>query len=188
MPPVHANVDPQLHELFAQAHAARAQSRLLAAQLQETQRKANENWQHIRTAWDQTERIRAQRLAALTDPELLRRSAFARLQAQLATMPVIEQAKGIIMAKYGWPADRAFDALRRTSQRENIKVRELATSIVARTAEDPRPAPRQSRTTSTATRAPSEPRRTGTVSTAERAGEPRRTDSRGSRSRGRASA
>jgi hypothetical protein len=172
MLPAHATVDAELHDLFAQAHAARTQSRLLAAQLLETQRKANENWQHIRTAWDRTEQIRAQRLAALTDPDRLRRSAFARLQAQLASMPVIEQAKGIIMAKYGWPEDQAFDALRRASQRENIKVRELATSIVARTAEGPRPAQRP-HTTSTAARA---------------AGEPRRTAAGGSRSRGRASA
>jgi len=49
-------------------------------------------------------------------------------------MPVIEQAKGIIMARYGWPEDQAFDALRRASQRENIKVRDLAASIVAQAA------------------------------------------------------
>jgi hypothetical protein len=49
-------------------------------------------------------------------------------------MPVIERAKGIIMAQYGWPEDQAFDALRRASQRENIKVRDLAAEIVAKTA------------------------------------------------------
>jgi ANTAR domain-containing protein len=48
----------------------------------------------------------------------LRYSAYARLQARLASMPVIEQAKGIIMAHCGWPEDQAFDALRRASQRE----------------------------------------------------------------------
>jgi len=47
---------------------------------------------------------------------------------------VIEQAKGIVMAKYGWSDDQAFDALRRASQRENIKVRDLADSIVAQAA------------------------------------------------------
>jgi AmiR/NasT family two-component response regulator len=31
-------------------------------------------------------------------------------------MPVIEQAKGIIMAQCGLPEDQAFDALRRASQ------------------------------------------------------------------------
>jgi hypothetical protein len=49
-------------------------------------------------------------------------------------MPVIERAKGIIMAQCGWPEDQAFDALRRASQRENIKVRDLAAEIVAKTA------------------------------------------------------
>jgi hypothetical protein len=47
---------------------------------------------------------------------------------------VIEQAKGIIMAQCGWPEDQAFDALRRASQRENVKVRDLAAQIVAKTA------------------------------------------------------
>jgi len=61
-------------------------------------------------------------------------SAHARLQARLASMPVIEQAKGVIMAQRGWPEDQAFDALRRASQRENVKVRDLAAMIVARTA------------------------------------------------------
>jgi hypothetical protein len=49
----------------------------------------------------------------------------------MASMPVIEQAKGIIMATYGWPEDQAFEALRRVSQRENVKVRDLAARIVA---------------------------------------------------------
>jgi AmiR/NasT family two-component response regulator len=31
----------------------------------------------------------------------------------MASMPVIEQAKGILMAQYGWPEEQAFDALRR---------------------------------------------------------------------------
>ncbi len=133
-----ARTDGQLHDLYVQAEVARTRSRLLAGQLHATQRRTQENWQRIRAAWDQTERIRAQRLAARTDPDRLRFSAYARLQARLASMPVIEQAKGIIMAKYGWPEDQAFDALRLASQRQNIKVRDLAASIVARTA---RPAP-----------------------------------------------
>jgi hypothetical protein len=49
-------------------------------------------------------------------------------------MLVIEQAKGIIMAQCGWPEDQAFDALRRASQRANIKVRDPAAQIVAKTA------------------------------------------------------
>jgi ANTAR domain len=41
----------------------------------------------------------------------------ARLRAQLDTMPVIEQAKGIIMAPAGCAPEAAFDLLRRASQR-----------------------------------------------------------------------
>jgi ANTAR domain len=134
MPADHASADGQHHDLYAQAEAARNRSALLAGQLHATQRKARENWQHIRDAWDRAELIRADRLAARADPDRLRYSAYARLQARLASMPVIEQAKGIIMAQYGWPEDQAFDALRRASQRENIKVRDLAASIVARAA------------------------------------------------------
>lgn len=45
-------------------------------------------------------------------------------------MPVIEQAKGIMMAQCGWSEEQAFDALRGASQRENIKMRDLAARIV----------------------------------------------------------
>ena len=124
----------ELHDLYAQAEAARKRSMLLARQFRATERKAKENWQLIEAAWNQTEQIRARRQVARTDPERLRYSAYARLQARLASLPVIEQAKGIIMARYGWSEDQAFDALRRASQRENIKVRDLAATIVAQAA------------------------------------------------------
>ena len=117
--------------LCAKAQAERDRSALLARQLQAAEHQAKENWQLIRDAWGRAERLRAQRLAASTDPGRLRYSAYARLQARLTSLPLIEQAKGIIMAQYGWPEDQAFDAMRRMSQQENIKVRELAASIVA---------------------------------------------------------
>jgi hypothetical protein len=56
--------------------------------------------------------------------------AFNRLQSRLATMPVIEQAKGIVMAQQGCGPEEAFDLLRRASQRSNVKVHELAEQIV----------------------------------------------------------
>jgi len=40
-------MDGQLHDLYAQAAAAREKSQLLAGQLHETERKAKENWQFI---------------------------------------------------------------------------------------------------------------------------------------------
>ncbi|HEX4396203.1 MAG TPA: ANTAR domain-containing protein [Trebonia sp.] len=66
------------------------------------------------------------------DRELLRDSATGRLQAQLETMPVIEQAKGMIMEQEGCTAEEAFDLLRKASQSSNVPVRELAALIVAR--------------------------------------------------------
>jgi AmiR/NasT family two-component response regulator len=70
--------------------------------------------------------------------ELLQRSAYVRLLAQLETMPVIEQAKGILMAQSRCSnATEAFGLLRRASQRSNIPVRELAAQIVANTARAP---------------------------------------------------
>src|SRR5215471_13712662 len=48
---------------------------------------------------------------------------------QLDTMPVIEQAKGILMAQRSCGPDEAFDLLRRASQRFNVPVRVLAARL-----------------------------------------------------------
>jgi hypothetical protein len=50
--------------------------------------------------------------------------------AQPDTMPVIEQAKGILMAQQRCGPDEAFDLLRRASQRFNVPVRVLAARVV----------------------------------------------------------
>jgi len=134
MPAGNGGMDTQLPELYAQAQAARRQSRVLAARHHAAQQAATEILQRIHAARDRAERIGELWLAARPGADRLRYSAYARLQARLASMPVIEQAKGIIMAQCGWPEDQAFDALRRASQRENIKVRDLAAQIVAKTA------------------------------------------------------
>jgi hypothetical protein len=52
--------------------------------------------------------------------------------AELDTMPVIEQAKGILMAQHGCGPEEAFDLLRRASQRFNVPVRVLAARLVDR--------------------------------------------------------
>ncbi len=49
-------------------------------------------------------------------------------------MPVIEQAKGVLMAQHRCGPDEAFDLLRRASQHANIKVSILATRIVEQVA------------------------------------------------------
>lgn len=73
--------------------------------------------------------------------EWLKRSAYARLQARLETMPVIEQAKGVIMAESRCGEAEAFEVLRQASQRSNIPVRDLAARIVAKAAGTAPPGP-----------------------------------------------
>jgi two-component system, response regulator / RNA-binding antiterminator len=84
--------------------------------------------------------------------EVLHESAYARLEARLATLPVIEQAKGILMARTGCPPDRAFEMLRSASQRTNVPIRDIATDIVQRTVQSG-----QSGETATPGRPPGDP-------------------------------
>jgi AmiR/NasT family two-component response regulator len=74
--------------------------------------------------------------------ERLRESAFARLQARLDTMPVIEQAKGILMERHQCGPDEAFGLLRRASQSANVKISVLAARIVEHVASPQLPAAR----------------------------------------------
>ena len=58
-----------------------------------------------------------------------------QLNEALESRAVIEQAKGILMAQSaGLGADTAFDLLRQASQRENLKLRDIAARIVDRQA------------------------------------------------------
>jgi len=77
----------------------------------------------LRATLEQSMKGRSQR-------EILHDSAFARLQARLETLPVIEQAKGIVMAQNRCGPDEAFDLLRRASQRANVKISVLAAHLV----------------------------------------------------------
>src|SRR5919112_3169402 len=52
------------------------------------------------------------------------------LQIAMASRAVIEQAKGIVMAKRRCSADEAFELLRTGSQSQNVKLRALCQSIV----------------------------------------------------------
>ena len=65
---------------------------------------------------------------------MLHDSAFARLAARLESQPVIEQAKGILIARVGCTPEEAFGLLRTASQRTNVPIRDLARDIVGRTA------------------------------------------------------
>jgi transcriptional regulator with GAF, ATPase, and Fis domain len=55
------------------------------------------------------------------------------LNEAMRTRAVIEQAKGMLMAQSGnLNADAAFELLRKASQRENVKLRDIAQRIVER--------------------------------------------------------
>jgi len=88
-----------------------------------------------RAARQTSAQARRQRRSAPAGQDLMRRSEHARLLARLESMPVIEQAKGIIMAQSHCGDAQAFDLLRRASQRSNVPVRDLAAQIVAKTAQ-----------------------------------------------------
>ncbi len=55
------------------------------------------------------------------------------LTKRLESQAPVEQAKGIIMAQTHCGPDKAFEILRRASQRSNTKLRLLAEDLVART-------------------------------------------------------
>jgi hypothetical protein len=126
-------VRSQPEELYALARETRSRAR-------ETVRRAWASELAFRAAAQRYQQARAQaeglhRALHSTRQDRLRYSAYARLQAQLDSMPVVEQAKGIIMAQYGLDADQAFDALRKASPPRNIKVRDLAATLVGATAQ-----------------------------------------------------
>ncbi|HYI59374.1 MAG TPA: ANTAR domain-containing protein [Microlunatus sp.] len=52
------------------------------------------------------------------------------LRAQLETLPLIEQSKGILMGRYQISADAAFALLRRWSSHTNVKLREISRLLV----------------------------------------------------------
>jgi hypothetical protein len=103
-----------LHEAL---EAARAENRVQAERLKAATARLQAILEWIETG-------RPQR-------EVLRDSAFARMHARLESLPVIEQAKGILMAQQRCGPEEAFDLLRRASQRANVKVHVLAAQIVA---------------------------------------------------------
>jgi hypothetical protein len=79
----------------------------------------------------------AERFAALSAVVVANARAYwdlhevaSGLQAAMQSRAVIEQAKGKLMALEGCTADEAFTMLARASQRENVKLRELARRLI----------------------------------------------------------
>jgi AmiR/NasT family two-component response regulator len=87
--------------------------------------------------------------AGRAERQVLHDSAYARLVARLDSQPVIEQAKGVLIAQVGCSPDEAFSMLRAASQRSNVRIRDLANGIVDRAASgngpDGRPGPTRGR-------------------------------------------
>ena len=69
--------------------------------------------------------------------ELVEQMGEAELRGLVASMPAIEQAKGMLMAYYGCDAERAFAILRRWSSVHHVKVRDLADLLVEHAPVDP---------------------------------------------------
>ena len=137
-PPLTPDEDEWTGELWARALDARQQ----AADLRDADASARDRAADARDAKaDRRDADASARDRAADEREakadrrdrqlLLTESATARLQARLETLPVIEQAKGMIMDREGCTADQAFDLLRKASQCSNVPVRELAAHIVA---------------------------------------------------------
>jgi GAF domain-containing protein len=99
-------------------------------------------------AFGQEEARRADRFARHASGALtlsLRMTSCAdqndQLRSTIVSRAVIDQALGVIMATEHCPQDKAFAMLRSVSQHSNIKIRDLATTIVTEVGgEPPKPA------------------------------------------------
>ena len=96
--------------------AIRRESRALRQRSEQARARARMTKHKVRVARSQQERLGD--------------SGSEWLQARLGTLPVIEQAKGIVMAQQGCGPDEAFEVLRRASQQTNVKLHVLAALIV----------------------------------------------------------
>ncbi|MCT7353517.1 ANTAR domain-containing protein [Streptomyces sp. 15-116A] len=68
------------------------------------------------------------------------REEIEQLRHAIASRPVIDQARGILMATHGCTSDEAWHVLREASQRSNTKLREVAAALTAgATPTGPRP-------------------------------------------------
>jgi GAF domain-containing protein len=77
----------------------------------------------------------AQATVALANAKVYREAVqlSQQLEIAIASRAVIEQAKGVLMARHGIDADTAFDRLRDSSQRRNQKLRDVAAEVVTST-------------------------------------------------------
>ncbi|MFJ3507975.1 ANTAR domain-containing protein [Streptomyces luteogriseus] len=70
------------------------------------------------------------------------REEVEQLRQAIASRPVIDQARGILMATHGCTSDEAWHILRETSQLSNTKLRDVAAAVTASAeADGPPPSP-----------------------------------------------
>ncbi len=84
-------------------------------------------------ARDTARRVAAQAAATLHNLRVFdaSRTLAEQMRTAMESRAVIEQAKGILMAQMSCGAEEAFEVLRRASQRENVKLRDVAERIVS---------------------------------------------------------
>jgi two-component system, response regulator / RNA-binding antiterminator len=85
---------------------------------------------------------------ALERAEQLRllREEVEQLRRAIASRPVIDQARGILMATHACTSDEAWTILREASQLSNTKLRLVAEAVTASTGTDSPPPPEEVRT------------------------------------------
>ncbi|MFF7307309.1 ANTAR domain-containing protein [Streptomyces sp. NPDC008137] len=76
----------------------------------------------------------------------LLQSEVEQLRQAIASRPVIDQARGILMATHGCTSDQAWHILRETSQLSNTKLRDVAAAVTASAESDGPPPPPELRT------------------------------------------
>ncbi|MEU2436972.1 ANTAR domain-containing response regulator [Streptomyces rubradiris] len=69
------------------------------------------------------------------------RLEIAQLRHAIDSRPVIDQARGILMAAHACTPDQAWEILREASQRTNTKLRQVAAAVTASAAPDGTPPP-----------------------------------------------
>jgi AmiR/NasT family two-component response regulator len=64
-----------------------------------------------------------------TEVEILRRE-IEKLTQKLAARKIVERAKGILQAEFGWTEEEAYFHVRRLSRQSRISMREIAVNVI----------------------------------------------------------
>ena len=105
-------------DLLDRAHQACTRAVAVAGELGTTLERAK-----VTTTIRPSEALAHSRLVELNE-------LVENLNKRLESQPVIEQAKGVLIARSHCSPDEAFEMLRRASMRMNRKLREVAADIV----------------------------------------------------------